>query len=238
MSADNVTRDLYYLRRKRRLLSRFDRRARRVRHLLTERFDAPTAAEIEKAARDRFADLIPHLAYVGRPWTNCFEIEIPGALMALALYRTLRERGLRRDEAAEVMYSVYERFYASFPRALYAVVERVTFWPFAVPLVRRYAARSQRRRHERDFVFEFVRGDGVSFDFGVDFIECALCKLWDAVGETEFREIHCSIDFPMSGACGWGLQREQTIAAGDERCTFRFKRGRETPVGWPPTRAA
>jgi hypothetical protein len=38
------------------------------------------------------------------------------------------------------------------------------------------AAESQERRYAEDYVFAFVDGDGETFDYGVDYIECATCK--------------------------------------------------------------
>ena len=38
---------------------------------------------------------------------------------------------------------------------------------------RQRASRSQQRHYSEDYVYEFVEGDGQTFDFGYDFYECA-----------------------------------------------------------------
>ena len=51
-----------------------------------------------------------------------------------------------------------------------------------------------------------------------------------AEGAPELAPYLCLIDILYSEKFGWGLMRTTTLADGDERCDFRFKKGGETRV--------
>ncbi|MBI2569047.1 MAG: L-2-amino-thiazoline-4-carboxylic acid hydrolase [Candidatus Schekmanbacteria bacterium] len=200
---------------------------------LSARYGEEEADRIILESAERFRLLIPALPFVGSMLTNCFEYEIVGAVMALALYQAIRAKGEDRERAGELMVRVWEGTFAAMNQRLlrwagWLYFRRPTWW-----LLRLFALRSQWRMHPGDFVFSFVPGDGKSFDFGVDFHECAIGKLLDEIGWSEFHEILCAVDFPMSDVMGTGLVRERTLARGDACCTFRLCAGRPVRRGWP-----
>ncbi len=79
-------------------------------------------------------------------------------------------------------------------------------------------------------MFEYVEGDGQSFDFGIDYVECAAWSLLEAQGAPELAPCICAVDQLYSDTFGWGLGRTATLAEEGARCDFRFKRGRETRI--------
>jgi hypothetical protein len=104
---------------------------------------------------------------------------------------------------------------------------------------REQAAESQKRQYPGDWVFTFVEGDGKEFDYGLDFTECGICKLYHAQGADELTPYLCLMDDVVSKAFDRGLVRHKTLAEGADVCDFRYKAGRETFVyplrdGWPP----
>lgn len=72
-----------------------------------------------------------------------------------------------------------------------------------------------------------------SVRIGIDYIECASCKLLNEQGATELGPYVCAVDKVASEMLGWGLRRTMTLAEGGERCDFRFKKGGETHVVVP-----
>ena len=84
------------------------------------------------------------------------------------------------------------------------------------------AAKTQERQYPGNYVIAFVEGDGVSFDYGIDYLECGGCKFLESQGAFELARYICPIDIVYSEALGWGLTRTQTIADGGETCDFRF----------------
>ena len=92
---------------------------------------------------------------------------------------------------------------------------------------------SLEREYPGGYVLAYVEGDGQDFDYGIDYIECASCTFLSAQGAPELAPYVCAVDKVASEMLGWGLRRTMTLAQGDERCDFRFKKGAETSVMMP-----
>lgn len=82
--------------------------------------------------------------------------------------------------------------------------------------------------------FEFISGTGEEFDYGYDFLECAVQKFYHAQGADEFLPFYCFLDFAWSKVHGLGLSRTMTLAEGHMKCNHRFKQDREVQHEWPP----
>ena len=106
--------------------------------------------------------------------------------------------------------------------------------PEDIQAKREQARKSQECHYPGDWVWEFVEGNGVEFDYGYDFLECGTQKLYHDQGADEFLPFYCFLDFVTSKASGWGLTRTMTLAEGYEKCDFRFKKGGKTERAWPP----
>jgi hypothetical protein len=76
----------------------------------------------------------------------------------------------------------------------------------------------------------YVEGNGRDFDYGVDYSECAICKFLSAQNALELVPYMCATDKIGSELLGWGLSRTMTIAKGDEKCDFRYKKGGTTDI--------
>ena len=86
------------------------------------------------------------------------------------------------------------------------------------------ALESQKRRYAGDWVYSAVAGDGENFDYGLDFVECGICKFFQAQEAGEFARHMCQLDYIVSERMGTGLERTATIGEGGEKCDFRYKR--------------
>ena len=100
-------------------------------------------------------------------------------------------------------------------------------------LAKRWQIRSHQGRYPEASIVEYIEGDGEEFDYGIDYIECAVCKYLWAEKAFELAPYSCAIDKPVSELMGWGLTRLKTLAEGYPRCEFRFKKGGETNVPIP-----
>jgi hypothetical protein len=59
--------------------------------------------------------------------------------------------------------------------------------------------------------------------YGIDIIECGICKLFKKHNYLKYASILCEVDEITSGFAGLQLIRTGTIANGAKRCDFRFK---------------
>lgn len=59
--------------------------------------------------------------------------------------------------------------------------------------------------------------------YGIDIIECGICKLFKKHNYSKYASILCEVDEITSGLAGLQLFRNGTIANGATKCDFRFK---------------
>ena len=84
------------------------------------------------------------------------------------------------------------------------------------------------RGHPDGFVSRIVTDKDETFGlgYGVDILECGICKLFERHGYGKYASILCEVDYVTSGIAGLTLVRSGTIANGADKCDFRFKRER------------
>lgn len=80
--------------------------------------------------------------------------------------------------------------------------------------------------NERGFVARIITDPDETFGlgYGVDILECGICKLFNNHNYSRYASILCDVDEITSGLAGLKLVRSGTIAGGAEKCDFRFKR--------------
>lgn len=211
-----------------RLLKDFESVFRMAIPVLVSRFGEEAAAEIGGETRREYEALIPKIPYVGgkEPFTRY----IISTAQYAALYKVLQSRGLSLEEMGQLIYDTTDRVLSAYPGFIMRFITGSIFSKRFVRRVRERAEESQRREYPGDYVFSFVEGDGVEFDYGVDYTECGVCKLLEAEGALELAPYICKTDILSSDKLGWGLKRTMTIAEGYPICDFRFKKGGRTNV--------
>ena len=216
----------YYVSRRSSILALFDDHAMAWNPLLAGRYGDEFAGIVLRQARERLETLIPDIPYIGGD-ENPMTRHLIRSTTSLVLYQAMKANGRTAEEIGKMIYD--------------AVVERVRHLPpSASPSLEEMAEKkeearlSQAHRYPGDWVWEFVEGDGVEFDYGYDFTECGAQKLYHAQGADEFLPFYCFLDFATYRTPGWGLARTMTLAEGHARCDFRFKRGGKTEREWPP----
>jgi hypothetical protein len=223
--------ETYYLKRKMRFLLEFDLVAKSARSVLKAHF-GENASELITQARHEFENLIPQLPYIGgkQPFTEF----IVFTAMFLAVYRIYKTQGKTVKETGGLLFEIGREFLHSYPAILLYKFGRMNFSKRHFDRLRKRAIKSHQRKYPDGYVFDFIEGDGKTFDYGVDYLECASCKFLAKQGAPELAPYLCPVDILYSEVLGWGLTRTMTLAEGAEKCDFRFKRGGETNIRVPP----
>jgi len=217
-----------YVSRASRLLRDFDRSAARVQPALTIRHGVTQAAALLRAAREEYVALIPRIPYIGE--TNPFLVFLLPTSRYLAVYRAHLSEGRTVEEAGRTVYEMGAAEFAAMPGLVRRAIRYLWFFPWFEQRVQKRALESQKRTYPGGYVLTYVEGDGRSYDYGVDYTECASCKFLTAEGALELAPYVCSVDKIASETLGWGLVRTTTLAEGGDRCDFRFKRGGQTCI--------
>jgi len=180
---------------------------------LTQEPDAAVSA-----ARAHFEAMIPDLAYVDKP-AHPLAPAFFASTVNLALYLALRDQGIDAHTFGRAMLTGLER--APIPpdpnRTERSDAARLAFIAAA--------ERSQREALAREDVFEFLDGDGESFEYGLNVKACATCHQFARYGAMDLVPYMCAVDDVMSAKHGEGLRRTGSIALGADHCDFRYKAG-------------
>jgi hypothetical protein len=221
----------FYISRQTESLEQFDQHAMWWQQQLVTAFGEEFATKVIRLTRNRFQDLLPTLPYIGGD-ENHLTANLLDAARCLALYQAMHAEGKTAAQTGKILYDTI------LSRGQQARAEAGAFRQLTegelMERRRQRAERSQRRAYPDDWVYEFVPGDGTTFDYGYDFSECAAQKLFHQQGADEFLPFYCFLDFATSMVLGLGLTRSKTLAGGDLICNHRFKRGRRTGCSWPP----
>lgn len=219
----------YYESRKSEILALFDAHAQAWKPFLASHYGEEFADGIVKEARKRHEALIPTIPYIGGD-ENSMTHHLVRSTTSLALYKAMKARGKTAREVGKIVYD-----------AVVASVSQLPPQPFKelsaeyIAKKRKQARKSQERCYPGDWVWEFVEGNGVEFDYGYDFLECGTQKLYHVHCADEFLPFYCYLDFVTHRTVGWGFARSMTLAERHEKCDFRWKKGGETRKGWPPS---
>jgi hypothetical protein len=210
------------------LLKAFDRTAACIRNVLVSHYDKEKADEIIRYSRREYEALIPQIPYIGD--NNPFVIFLHTTSRYLAFYRILRQTGLSLEEARELLCRMNEAEFKAIPLLMRRIIGWLWFSPWLIKRIKKRAQESQQRRYPDNYVLTFVQGDGRTFDYGIDYTECAGCKFLKNQNALELAPIMCRFDRAASDLLGWGLTRTMTIAEGYEKCDFRFTKHGKTNV--------
>ena len=217
---------------RRRLLRQFDRGVTTLRDLLVDRVGEEGLDALVAETRAEYEAVIDRLPWIGGS-ANPRSFNLYGSALWLALWRVLEPRGLTLDEAPELFCEIFKAYWSRYPRVLARLYGRVRMGPANQKKVRRLALASQQRTNSDDYVSRFVAGEPGRFDYGIDFVECAIIKFLRAEGAEELAPVLCELDWPLTELIGIELIRTTTLAEGGERCDFRFRRPGAPDVGIP-----
>ncbi len=220
-----------YAARGSRLLKGFDRSVSRVKDSLITRYGEPTADALTRDSRRAYERLIPRIPYIGD--ANPLLIFLLPATRYLAVYQAFRDHGRTLEEAGRLVCEIGEAEIQAIPGWVRGALGIAWFSKWFRRRLQKRAASSLERRYPGDYVLAYVEGDGRDFDYGIDYLECASCKLLAEHGASELAPYVCAVDKVAGEMLGWGLRRTTTLAEGGDRCDFRFKRGRATSVTIP-----
>ena len=221
----------YYVAQKSRLLKALDKSLKYIRQTLTSHYGTAFADQIVAEAQQEFEQLLPELPYIGGKKNRLTMILVFSA-GALALYRVLKAHGKTVKETGKILYDAIEAQAATTSRLKGWMLQRLTWSRYMKNKLKKMCLESQQRLYPENWVAYYIEGDNDTFDIGIDYTECAICKFFHKHGADELTPYLCLLDFPMSKANGTGLVRTTTLAEGGNRCDFRFKRGREVTQGW------
>jgi hypothetical protein len=173
-------RDDNYISRKQQFLKSFDRSIARSKRVLICRYGNEHTNSLIREFRREYDALIPQIPFIGH--RSPFLIFLLPTSRYLAIYRVLRRMGLTLEEAGQIIYQMNESELNTIPILLRRIIGYFWFSPLFIRRLRKRAKESQERKYPGGYVLIFIEGDGRTFDYGFDYIECAGCKFLNQEG--------------------------------------------------------
>ena len=232
----------YYLRRKPKLIKQFDNYLNAVKSFMSSYSSDLDIENLSIEMRKEFEILIPQLPHVGGQTNSMLPLLI-GSASLLAVMRILEKEGMSIRDIGKFSYDFFEsvsetrRSYEESGKpdlTTFMLSKETMFSKEYIDALKLVAKHSQARQYPEDWVYDFVEGDGVTFDHGINFIECAIYKFFKEQNAEKFVPFICLFDFAAARASCYGFKRTQTIWNGAPFCDFRYRKEGKTPRGWPP----
>jgi hypothetical protein len=230
----DATGSTFYVLRAPELVDDFERAAQHWRGELSTQYGSALADTVLRRARAEFERLLPEVPYIGGD-ENPLTASLVGSVECLAVYRAMLLQGLDAAATGKVLYDAVAARIGREGRKSTAIDDPSR--ESRMDWRRQRALRSQDRRFPMDYVYFFVEGDGITFDYGYDFVECASDKFYRGQGASAFLPFYCFLDFPKCELGGLGLSRTSTLGEGGTVCDFRFREGGRATRVWPPALA-
>lgn len=145
----------------------------------------------------------------------------------LALIKTLDEKGETFETIRKVSLEVvleYVRPKNRVSKWIKRIPLNLIKWPFSTFLLAIFNKKVSKKANEDGFLAHIItnKEETYGFGYGVDIIECGICKLFQKYNSQKYTSILCEVDEVTSGLAGLKLIRTGTIALGAQKCDFRF----------------
>ena len=147
----------------------------------------------------------------------------------LSLIKTLDSRGESFEQIKGICLDITIAIVtpkSKFRHALKKIFPRITNTWFGQKVIRYLQKKVLLNKNPEGFVAEIITDKKQTFGlgYGVDILECGICKLFKKHGSFKYAAILCEVDEITSRFAGLELIRNGTIANGAKKCDFRYRR--------------
>ncbi len=147
----------------------------------------------------------------------------------LALIKTLDEQGEAFETIRNICIAVttdYVRPKNKIQLVLKRLPAKFSNTWLATVFLKIFHKRVSKKGHPDGFRAQIITDKKETFGlgYGVDILECGICKLFKKYNYDKYSPILCEVDELTSHLAGLQLIRTGTIALGAKKCDFRFKK--------------
>ena len=221
----------FYIKKKARLMKDFNKYINIIPKLLKGKYDANKIDIIIEQMNEEFESLIPKIPYIGGN-LNYYTRVLIEIISNLVIFRILEKEGWVYREIGELFYEfvdIHQRIRKEKYEKSGTDPSNIMFEPLIVKQAKFIAETSQNRAYPYDWVLEFVEGDGITFEYGVDIIECGVYKIFKELDAEKYVPLQCVNRIREAQIFGYGVFRTQTLATGAPSCDYRYTKTLKTP---------
>lgn len=194
-----------------------------IRHLYPEE-----AAYLLSSIDHRFDEISDDVRFA-RMSNNPMDQRLGAAGYFLAMMMVLDKEGASFERIREISLQVAHHYVHprnKFEAWLKRLPVKLIGNPFMDIFLKKLDKRVGEKAHPEGFVARIItdRHDTYGLGYGVDILECGICKLYEKHNYKKFASILCDVDHITSALAGLKIIRSGTIANGAVKCDFRYKR--------------
>ena len=147
----------------------------------------------------------------------------------LALIKTLDEQGESFETTKKVCLEIVTEFVRPKNRLqqlLKRIPAKLTNTWFSTLFLKEFGKRVSKNSNPDGFIANIITDKKETFGlgYGVDILECGICKLFNKHNYQKYSSILCEVDAITSDLAGLKLIRNGTIALGAKKCDFRWEK--------------
>ena len=174
----------YYIKRKGKLMKVFDENLEVARVILNKKLDDAKVDEVFDQMKKEYEKIIPEIPYIGGQ-KNPFTTLLTGGMSNLAMFRILENEGFSYRDIGEFYYEYRDEQNKIRKKALEKIGKDPANYPFEpeyIEFTRKLCETSQKKAYPDDWIMDYVEGDGKSFEWGFNFHQCTIHKVYKRLG--------------------------------------------------------
>ena len=161
--------------------------------------------------------------------TNPIDKRLDFSAYFLALIKTLDEQGEKFETTRKICLEIvteYVRPKNKLQQLLKQLPVKLINTKPATYLLKVFNKRVSRNSNPEGFIANIItdKKETLGLGYGVDILECGICKLFNKHNYQKYSLILCEVDHITSDLAGLKLVRNGTIALGAKKCDFRWER--------------
>jgi hypothetical protein len=226
----------YYIKQKPKLMAQFEKYLGILKDLLSPNFNGSEIEQLYVQMREEYERIIPEIPYIGGK-KNLYTTMLVESVATLPIMRILEKEGLSYREIGKLIYDFFEIANKIRKRKLEKAGQDPTdtyFHKTTINYFKVITEKSQKKQYPDDWVWEFVEGEGKTFDYGFNVSECGIHKVFKRLGAEKYVPFICLADFATANVYEFGFTRTQTLGNGAPICDHRYLKNGKTTRGWPP----
>lgn len=194
---------------------------------INERY--PTEADDIIGLTDKQYEVISMDTWFAKTSKNPIDKRLDFCAYFLALIKTLDGRGETFEQIRKICLDITieyvkptNKVHAYFKRLLPKLITT----RLGQLLIKTFHRRISTNNNTEGFVANIItdKAETYGLGYGIDIIECGICKLFNKHHYSKYASILCEVDEITSAMAGLQLIRGGTIANGAKKCDFRFKK--------------
>jgi L-2-amino-thiazoline-4-carboxylic acid hydrolase len=147
----------------------------------------------------------------------------------LALIKKLDEQGESFETTRKICLEIVTEYVKpknKFQQLLKKLPAKLVNTWLAIYFLKKFNKRVSKNSNPDGFIAKILtdKKETLGLGYGVDILECGICKLFNKHNYQKYSSILCEVDALTSDLAGLKLVRNSTIALGAKKCDFRWER--------------